>query len=229
MSVFDDARKGILVGRRLGDYMASNPNMLDEQDPGSGRTLLAIAVVGGFVEEVEQLLTEGAKADGLSRNGETPLLLAAWQTTNERPRIIQLLLAKTPSRSVDTTCRDAENKTPLMYAIENKDIDSIRILRRAGASLTIKNDGGFNAKEMAEDKNDKAVLRALYPDKEQLDLARLAAVVVSFLLYIVAWVNAALNGVVRRASGLNPELDQRTNQVSIRGTDETREVWETVH
>lgn len=69
-------------------------------------------------------------------------------------------------------------------------------------SSPIKNDDGFNAKEVAEDTNDSAVLRALCPDEEQSDLARLAAVIVLFLLYIVAWVNAALNRVVRWASPL---------------------------
>jgi ankyrin repeat protein len=102
-----------------------------------------------------------------SSNHATPLLLAAWKTTNERPRIIQLLLTKSPPLSVDTTCRTAENKTPPMYAIENKDIDSIRMLRRAGVSLTIKNDDGWNTKEGAENTEDRAVLRALDPDEEQ--------------------------------------------------------------
>jgi ankyrin repeat protein len=214
MSIFEDARNGILVGDRLDYYIKNNPNILNQQDPASGLTPLAIAVVRGFPEEVEQLLKKGAKADALSRNGETPLLLAAWKTTNERPLIIQLLLAKTPSSSVDTTSRVAENKTPLMYAIENKDIDAIKMLRRAEASLTIKNDDGFNAKEVAENTKDSAVLRALDPDKELADIARLTALVVSLILgYIVAWVNANLNGVIRRVFGLNPELDQGINQV----------------
>jgi hypothetical protein len=213
MSIFEDARNGTLTGARLDNYIKNNPNILNQQDPSTGWTPLATAVVAGFPQEVEQLLKKGAKTDGLSRDGETPLLLATWKTTKERPLIVQLLLAKTPSSSVDTTCKVAENKTPLMFAIENKDLDSIRLLRKAGASLTIKNDDGFNAKEMAEDTNN-AVVRALNPDQERSLLGKLAATVVSVLLYIVAWVNATLNGLVRRASGMNPELDQGINQVS---------------
>ncbi|KAF4574830.1 hypothetical protein AB1N83_004326 [Pleurotus pulmonarius] len=218
MSIFQDARNGSLNKSNLDRYLSSNPNILTQQEPTSGLTPLAIAVVGGLPEEVELLLKRGAKPDGLSRNGETPLLLAAWKTTNERPRIIQLLLSKIRAGdpSIDATISAAENNTPLMYAIKNKDLESIRLLRTARASLTIKNDEGFNAKEVAEYLDDKAVLRALNPDNEKAGLAKLAAVVLSFLLYIVAWVNAALGGVIRRVFGLNPALDQNTDQ-SVNG------------
>ncbi|KAJ2900632.1 hypothetical protein MKZ38_002291 [Zalerion maritima] len=217
MSIFEDARNGVLGGAKLDDYLANNPNILGEQDPESGLTPLAIAVVEGFPEEVRQLLEKGAKADVLSRDDETPLLLAAWKAVKERPLIIQLLLEKTPPSIVDKTSRAAGNKTPLMFAIEKRDIDSIKMLRRAKASLTIKSDEGFNAKEMAEnmarkDIRDGPVYRALDPDREQMTLARIAGTVVSLLLYIVAWINSTLNGVVRRATGLNPALDPTTHQ-----------------
>lgn len=215
MSIFEDARAGNLNKSRLDGHLSKDSKILNQQDPGSGLTPLGIAVVGGFPEEVELLLKEGAKPDGLSRNGETPLLLAAWKATKERPRIIQLLLAKIPSGdpSIDATIPAAEGNTPLMYAIKSKDLDSIRMLRTARASLTIKNDKDINAKEVAEYLDDKAVLRALDPEKEKSDLSKLAATVLGFLLYIVAWVNAALGGVIRRVLGLNPELDQNTDQV----------------
>ena len=134
---------------------------------------------------------------------------------NERPQIVQLLLTRMPPGFVDTTCRAAENKTPLMYAIEKKEIESIRMLRKTGASLNIKNDDRLNAKEIAESTNDPAILRALDPEKEQSLLPRLAAKVVSVLLYVLAWVNGALNEAVRQASRLNPELDhQNFDEVS---------------
>lgn len=215
MSIFEDARSGNLNKSRLDSYLSDDPIILAEQESSSGLTPLGIAVVEGFPEEVQLLLKKGAQPDGLSGNGATPLLLAAWKATKERPRIIQLLLAKIPSGdvSIDATIPAAENKTPLMYAIEKKDLDSIRMLRTARASLTIKNDDGFNAKEVAEYLDDEAVLLALYPKKEKVGLAKLAAVVVSFLLNIVAWVNVALGGVIRQVFGLNPELDQNTDQV----------------
>ncbi|KAF7433206.1 hypothetical protein PC9H_005156 [Pleurotus ostreatus] len=214
MSIFDDARKGTLNKTRLNSYLSNNPNVLDQQEPRSGLTPLAIAIVQGFPEEVELLLKSGANPGGLSGNGATPLLLAAWRTTKERPLIIKLLLAKIPSGdvSIDATIPAAQNNTPLMYAVKNKDLDSIRMLRTARASLTIKNDEGFNAKEVAESLADMAVVRALDPEKETSDLTKLAALALGFLLYIVAWVNTALGGVIRRVFGLNPEVDKNTDQ-----------------
>ncbi|KAK6955757.1 hypothetical protein Daesc_003401 [Daldinia eschscholtzii] len=208
MTAFEYARRGQLDRKRLDSYIKDNPDIVNEQEPTSGLTLLAIAAVGGFPEEIETLLRRDAKADGLSRSGETPLLLATWKGTRERSRIVQLLLKKTPSSSIDVTYPIASNKTPLMYAIENRDIDSIRMLRRAGASLDIPNDEGPNAKEMAENTKDLEVIRALDPEKEKRGLSKLADTVVSFLLYTLAWVNASLNGLVSRVVGLDPELDQ---------------------
>ncbi|OTB16288.1 hypothetical protein K445DRAFT_21926 [Daldinia sp. EC12] len=189
MTAFEYARRGQLDRKRLDSYIKDNPNIVNEQEPTSGLTLLAIAAVGDFPEEIETLLRRDAKADELSRSGETPLLLATWKATRERPRIVQLLLKKTPSSSIDVTCPIASNKTPLMYAIENRDIDSIRMLRRAGASLDIPNDEGHNAKEMAENTKDPAVIRALDPEKEKWGLSKLADIVVQVV-------------------GLDPELDQ---------------------
>lgn len=122
----------------------------------------------------------------------------------------------TPPGSVDATCPIAKNNTPLMFAITKKDIESIRLLRKARASLTLKNNNDVNAEDVAEETKDKAVIRALDPDKEQSALAKLAALVVSFLLFIVAWVNDAANGVVRRMYGLNPNLNQDIDQVGTR-------------
>jgi hypothetical protein len=217
MSIFEDARKGALTGVKLDSYIKSNSNILNQRDPSTGWTPLATAVVAGFPQEVEQLLEKGAKADGLSRDGETPLLLATWKTTKERPLIVQLLLAKTPSSSVDTTCKAAKNKTPLMFAIENKDLDSIRLLRKAGTSLVIKDDDGFNAKEIARGTKDGAVFLALNPARKLGPWKKGAAIAISVLLYIGACVNCALCGIVCKASGPNPTLDQSPDQVS-RGT-----------
>jgi ankyrin repeat protein len=214
MSIFDDARNGTLIGARLNNWLKLGTTDLNAQESSSGWTLLATAVASGFPKQVDQLIKRGAEVDRLCRDGETPLLLAAWKTENERPLIVQTLLAQTPTKAIiDTTCAVAENKTPLMYAIERADLESVRLLRKAGASLRIKNDDGFNAEEVAQNTGKKAVLRALYPEKEQSDLARLAANVVTFILFVVAWVDTALNGVMGRAFGITGALHPRTNQV----------------
>ncbi|GME55972.1 uncharacterized protein GIQ15_02344 [Neofusicoccum parvum] len=189
----------------------------DEQDPVSGLTPLAVATIEDNADKVRQLLKQGAKVDARSRDREAPLLLAAWKTNYNRARIIQLLLEKAPP--VDATCPKAENNTPLMFVVQKKDLESIRLLRKAGASLTKKNNNGFTATKLAEDTNDKAVSLALTPAKERSALAQLVDMVVGFLLFIIAWVNDKAKGVVRQVSGLNPELDQRWNQ-DVNGSEQ---------
>ena len=215
MSIFQDAREGNLVGRKLDDYIKNTPNILDQQDPSTGLTLLATAVVAGYPEEVRQLLRKGAKADVISRDGQSPLILASTKTTRERPLIIQLLLAKIPASLVDQRSPAPENKTALMYAIDNKDVESIRLLRNAGASLTITNDAGLTVEELAKNAKDQAITNALDPKGDKNNLAIMADIVMSVLLYIIAWVNNKLNDAVSLATNglLNPTFDPDMDKV----------------
>lgn len=207
---------------------------LDVPDPRTGWTPLATAVINGDVDEVRRLLKKGARANAPSTRGETPLLLAAWKSQKERPLIVQLLLQeldlpKNP-QLVDETCDAANRKTPLMYAIEqaanntkySADLDVIRLLCIAQASLSIKNMDGFTAMQVANntvsEKRRKAILRALDPEEEKSSLGKLTSVVLSFLLFIVGWVGKAFKGFFRRASGMATKLDPRTNEVSDNGT-----------
>lgn len=214
MSIFDDARRGALIGARLDNWLRSNSSVLDSQDPNTGWTLLATAVVSGFPKQVEQLLGRGAKASLRCRNGETPLLLAAWKTSMERPLIVQMLLSHVPKESIDDTCDLAENNTPLMCAIENLDVDSVRLLAKAGARLHIKNDDGFDAVEVAKNTGKHSVRNALYPEKEQSDLARLASNVITFMRHIVSWIDNKLSGFLGKVFGFKGERHESAEKVS---------------
>ncbi|KAK0757315.1 hypothetical protein N5P37_010035 [Trichoderma harzianum] len=224
MSIYEDAQKGLLVGATLDAYIAKNPNILDEQSADSGLTVLSIAAIEGFPEEVEQLLKKGARADALTKDDETPLLLAAWKGKKERARIIQLLLKKTPLSSINRACERANFNTPLMFAIEKKDYESIRLLVQAGAAedKNIKNSDGFTVKQIADAAKDRLVTRSLLPD-EKLKAAVLAADVTSFLLYIVAWANKAVNGLVTEVFRLNPELNESIDEQMTQNQDLTKE------
>ncbi|KAI0887016.1 uncharacterized protein GGS22DRAFT_199340 [Annulohypoxylon maeteangense] len=207
MGIHEDVRHGIAIGGTLKSYIRKNPNILTEQDPTEGLTPLAAAVVAGQAEQVKQLLDKGADADARSRNGETPLLLAAWKTNNNRPRIIQLLLTKTHPDSVDATCTIADKNTPLMFAVTKGDLESIRLLRKAGASIELENNSDLNAEEMAHMIGGKVPL-ALHPDTETWALGKLSSSALSFLLSVISWVNIHVNGIVRRIFGLNPTPDE---------------------
>lgn len=169
MGIHEDARNGTLVKSTLKRYMEGNPNIINEQDPVKGMTPLAAAVIEGHVETVKELLKNRAKPDIPCKKGETPLLLAAWKTSSNRPRIIELLLGikKMPQGYVDATCKLAENNTPLMFVLKKTkpDIDSIRLLCKAGASLELQNDDGVSAEDMAKETGKQKVLQAIYPKR----------------------------------------------------------------
>ncbi|KAJ8105764.1 hypothetical protein ONZ43_g7294 [Nemania bipapillata] len=204
-SVFEDARQGILVDARLDAWLKDDQTYLEQEEPSTGWTLLAIAAAYGFPQEVDQLLRRGAKPYLRCRDGETPLLLAAWKATKERPLLVQTILRRTSPESteattddtIDATCDAAENKTPLMYAIDNSDIETV-----------------------AENTKNKSILRALNPGKEQSDLARLSSIVITVILNVVAWVNTALDNVVKRIFGISGERNQSTNERINPGPEE---------
>lgn len=214
MNIHQDVRNGTLTGSRLDKYIEANRTILEQKDPVQGLTPLGAAAIAGNADEVLLLLKRGAKADSLSKNGETPLLLAASKAEKNRARIIQLLLAKAPPSTIDATSPLVGNNTPLMYVVQKKDVESIRLLRTARASLTLANDDGKNAQSLAEDTYDNVVIRALNPEKEKGDSRQLVDMVVGFLLFIVAWVNKAADRVVRKMYGLDVDLDDAWNKVS---------------
>ncbi|KAK7016334.1 putative ankyrin repeat protein [Favolaschia claudopus] len=197
MGIHADAQQGTLDKPALTRYLQSNPDILSELDASTGRTPLATAAVAGFADEVDLLLKRGAKPEALSRADETVLLLVNRETKKNRPRIVQLLLDKMPATSIDATTAADANNTPLMFAVLNGDVESIRLLVKAGASPTAPNSKGVSAQQMADRATDKAVKRAINPN-EQSNIAKLTAVVGSFLQYIVAW----------RLFGYNPKFDK---------------------
>ncbi len=213
MSIFDDARGGALIGARLNNWLRYNTSALNSQDPSTGWTLLATAVVSGFPNQVERLLERGAKANLRCKNGETPLLLAAWKTPIERPLIVQMLLSYIPKESIDDTCDLAENNTPLMFAIEKLDVDSVRLLAKAGARLHVKNDDGFDAVEVAKNTGKHSVRNALDPEKEQSYLARLASNVITFGRHVVSWVDNKFNGFMGKVFGFKGERHKSAEKV----------------
>jgi ankyrin repeat protein len=226
MGIHQDARDGALTKKRLKKYLSDDPSILDRLDD-EGQTPLTAAAVAGYADEVEFLLSSGAKADAPCRNGETPLLLVTSKTAIDRARIAQLLLAKMPSSSVDTTSRVSRNNTALMFAIQKKDVECIRLLRRAGASTTARNDDGATAQDLASQAGAVAVIQALDPEKEQTSRDQWGIWNLKLMLYTVAWFNDTKGGAVRRLYKLNPSLDEQLDEVcrqlsTLDGYSETR-------
>ena len=168
---------------------------LDASGPNTGLTPLATAVLAGSPDQVEQLLNRGAEPHLRCRDGQTPLLLAAWKAPAERLLIVQMLLSRIPKEYIDDTCELAENNTPIMCAIENRDEECVRLLARAGARLHIKNDDGFNVMGVAKNTGKRSLYNALFPEKEGWNLSRFSHHVMSFGSHIVSYAGKAIRGV----------------------------------
>ncbi|KAK1828989.1 hypothetical protein QBC39DRAFT_415165 [Podospora conica] len=210
MSVFEDARKGILVGKRLGKWISSDPSALDSQDPTTGWTPLATAVVSGYPRQVEDLLERGANPSQRCKNGETPLLLATWQAPFERARMVQILLAYAPKQpeALDKTCPLARNLTPLMYAVNKVDFDSVRLLVKAGANPHLKNDDGRTAEDLAKRTGKRSLHTALFPEIERSSLARFSSGVIKVARHIVFWYDNRFKDSMSKRFGFKGERDE---------------------
>jgi hypothetical protein len=210
MGIHEDARQGKLVGDTVTRYSRDVPGILNQLDPSTGRSPLASAAIAGHADSVEQLLKRGAKPDALSRDGENTLLLTVRDGIRNRSRIVQLLLTQMPNDAIDATTSANDNKTPLMYAVLRSDLQTIRLLATAGASLTATDSEGRTAKDIAPN---KLVQLALNPKLEKEARAVQTANVGSILNTVLAWVNKTSDGIVDLLFELNPTLDEEIDEV----------------
>ncbi|KAE8147149.1 ankyrin repeat-containing domain protein [Aspergillus avenaceus] len=131
----------------------------------NGYTPLSLAVKNGHPSAVKILLQQGADPNKCTRDGRSPLYLAASGKQN-RARIVELLLEN--KASVDEPRPEYDNDTPLMMAItKGRDPDVIRQLVDAGASLAKSNDRGDTARSLADQMADPAIRNALLPKEQQ--------------------------------------------------------------
>lgn len=101
-----------------------------------------------------------------------------------------------------------------MFAIENKDVELIRLLRKAKTFVEIKNREGFTAEQMARYANNPAISLALDVNEEEAALGLLAPKVVDLLLYIVDWVKKTVQGALFMVPKANVEGNQDIDKVS---------------
>ncbi|KAH7083760.1 hypothetical protein FB567DRAFT_630257 [Paraphoma chrysanthemicola] len=208
MTIFDEASRGTLMVAGL------TRQELESKDPITGYTLLATTVVSGYPDLVEELLRRGADATKACTNGETPLLLAAWKAMKERALILQKILRplKGDYKEIDRSCDVAESNTPLMLAIKNLDVDSVRLLAGAGASLDTPNDDGFNAVEVAQNTGKRSVHNALKPQEEEHNFMRLSSSVLTVMRHIVSRANDMFQGAMSTVFGFEGEHDASTEE-----------------
>jgi ankyrin repeat protein len=108
-------------------------NAADDQ----GRTALHRAIFWG-PHNVAVLLEKGAKVNVKTKDGETPLMLAAQAAF---PETVTALL----ERKAEVNARDAEDRTALMYAAKAGRLANARALLGHGANVHLKDKAGRTA------------------------------------------------------------------------------------
>lgn len=104
------------------EYLIKNGIHIETRDS-DGRTALMYASTGPFAQTVEFLIKKGADASAVdTKEHWTPLMFAAAEGQYE---VVKLLL----DAGADTTIKDVDGDTAESFAIQNKHIDVVKLLR----------------------------------------------------------------------------------------------------
>ncbi|RYC56550.1 hypothetical protein CHU98_g9659 [Xylaria longipes] len=154
MSIWDDAGAipPVLDDLRLQAYRTGNPDIINAEEPRSGLTPLAKALLSGNASIVTLLLKNGASPDKKTKDGRTPMYLAA-DAPRGRGRMVQVLLDNNPA---PTTFDDegpdfVQKNTPLMAAVKRDDPEAVKLLVERGASKEKKNSAGETARDLVDE------------------------------------------------------------------------------
>ena len=130
--------------------------IIDTKDYNTGETALHIVVKRRDMTWLGFLLAKGAKPDARDAQGNTPLGLAAQLGFSDG---VQLLLAARAAVDLDNN----GGETPLIYAVHNRDLATVRLLLAAGANPNRPDHiAGKSAHDYAaEDRRAAAVLKAI--------------------------------------------------------------------
>ncbi len=121
-------------------------------------TPLSYAVEQGNMKLVQLLLDNGASPSAKLKNGSTPLHRALDNT--------EILTALLAVKGVDPNVADSSGDTPLISAARNGQVESVKLLLKAGADQSRKDLTGSTALMAAEGMGQSAVAELLKP-KEQ--------------------------------------------------------------
>lgn len=133
----------------------------------TGSTPLIYAVTDGVKPYTDALLKEGAKLEKKDKSGRNALYTAVARAKKGGDTALQIvrdLLKAADDRSVLAQVVDArenKGKTPLMKAVENKNLACIDALLEAGADVSLRTKEGKNVFHFAVEKGNTEILGRL--------------------------------------------------------------------
>ncbi|MBA7674617.1 hypothetical protein ES703_82837 [subsurface metagenome] len=112
------------------------------------------AVVDGDIDQVQQLISEGADINSRNRMGWSPLRTAIQ---NRRQAVVELLIAK----GADVNAKDNSGQTALLVAVNTGQKDTVELLITKGADVNIMGSRGDNALSLAKKRRHTEIVELL--------------------------------------------------------------------
>ena len=133
---------------------ASPPDINNDLSNETNISSLQRAILQGDVKAIKTTLAEGADVEELSKDGQTPLMLAASRCHYE---IIDLLA----SSGVNINATSAKGWTALMYAVRKKDYRTVEHLISCGADVNHLSPDRWTALAEAAYQGQKMIMKRL--------------------------------------------------------------------
>ncbi len=143
-----DTEGGLAAIRLLLEYGADANHATD-----LGEMPLFLAAEAGSAEAVRMLLEHGADVNAAMPDGSTALLTAA---AGGHCQVAEALL----KAGADVN-GSAQGWTPLHFAVDNQDVDSVKLFLDAGADIDASNDAGNIPLTLAQEQDNGVMIRLL--------------------------------------------------------------------
>ncbi|MGO9116839.1 MAG: ankyrin repeat domain-containing protein [Desulfomonilaceae bacterium] len=131
----------------------ANPNAVDDDLDSA----LTIAAFIHDIKLVKLLTSHGADVNYRNHNGLTPLHDAAFASLKAAQEIGRILL----DQGADVNAFDSLGRTPLMCAVDKRNVDLVKILLERGADATRRNSNGERALDLIGRNKHAAALKAI--------------------------------------------------------------------
>jgi hypothetical protein len=140
-----------------------------------GATALMVAIEAGHADAVDAILEHHANPNLVGQEGTTPLMVAAntggqqgfvnMGRNPEQDRIVRMLI----EHGASLNAQEVHGYTALMLSLSRRNLDTTKLIVRAGADRRIRNREGKTAFDYAAQEEEKAALRT--DEEEKLFVA----------------------------------------------------------